>query len=246
LLIEELTMPEFEAALETTRSVFIPVGSVEQHGPHLPLGTDTRIAARLCLLAGERCQALVAPALTYGLCRSTSAHPGTLSVSQETVKAVAFEACWSLAGWGLRNFVVFSGHAGGTHMAALIDAGERLLERSKDMDPGLRVAVLSVLDLLGPDAGGLLDTPGDSHAGEAETSAMLAIDPGLVKGGAPAEWPNFPKPILVRDKRRYWPGGVWGDPGKASSKKGEALLELGAERLAQLMRRLEAFQEGDS
>ncbi len=237
MLLEELTTPEFEAALAATRSVFIPVGSVEQHGPHLPLGTDTSIARELCRLAAQRCGALCAPALPYGLCRSTSTHPGTLSLSQETVKAVVYETARSLAGWGIKNFVIFSGHAGGTHMAALVDAGERLLR-----EPGLRVAVLSVLELLGPDAGGLLETPGDAHAGEAETSAMLAIEPRLVKGSAPAEWPRFPSPILVRDKRRYWPGGVWGDPAKASPEKGRALLELGAERLAELMRRLESFQ----
>jgi creatinine amidohydrolase len=237
LLLEELTTPEFEAALAATRSVFIPVGSVEQHGPHLPLGTDTSIARELCRLAAQRCGALCAPALPYGLCRSTSTHPGTLSLSQETVKAVVYEAARSLAGWGIKNFVIFSGHAGGTHMAALVDAGERLLR-----EPGLRVAVLSVLELLGPDAGGLIETPGDAHAGEAETSAMLAIEPRLVKGSAPAEWPRFPSPILVRDKRRYWPGGVWGDPAKASPEKGRALLELGTERLAELMRRIESFQ----
>jgi creatinine amidohydrolase len=241
LLLDELTTPEFEAVLARTRSVFIPVGSVEQHGPHLPLETDTRIARELCRLAGEKCDALVAPALPFGLCRSTSTHPGTLSISQETVKAVVFEVCMSLAGWGLRNFVIFSGHAGGTHMAALVDAGERLIRQ-----PGLKVAVLSVLDLLGADAGGLLETPGDAHAGEAETSAMLSIAPELVKGSAAAEWPSFPSPILVRDKRRYWPGGVWGDPGKAGAEKGRKLMEFGAARLADLMRRLENFEEGAS
>jgi len=245
LLLEELTMPEFEAAVARTRAVFIPVGSVEQHGPHLPLGTDFMIARELCRLAAEQCQALSAPALPYGLCRSTSQHPGTLTVRLETVKAMVLEVCQSLAVQGLRHFVIFSGHAGGTHLAALIDAGERLLDWSGNLEPPLKVAVLSIIELLGPDAEGLLETPGDSHAGEAETSVLLAIDPRLVKGSAPAEWPKFPKPILVRDKRRYWPGGVWGDPTKASREKGERLLAYGASRLAQLMRRLEAFQEGD-
>ncbi|MFH0810761.1 MAG: creatininase family protein, partial [Pseudomonadota bacterium] len=86
---------------------------------------------------------------------------------------------------------------------------------------------------------------GDSHAGEAETSVIMALDPRLVKGGAAAEWPSFPSPMLVRQKRRYWPGGVWGDPTKASPPKGQALLTLGADRLARIMRRLESFEEGE-
>lgn len=245
MLIEELTMPEFAAALARTRSVFVPVGSVEQHGPHLPLGTDFQIARELCRLAAGRCGALCAPVLPYGLCRSTSEHPGTLTLSLETVKALVLEVCQSMAAQGLRHFVIFSGHAGGTHMAALTDAGERLLDWSRSLEPPLKVAVLSVIDLLGADAGGLIDTPGDAHAGEAETSAIMALHPELVKGTAPAEWPSFPKPILVRDKRRFWPGGVWGDPAKASREKGRRLLDYGAGELARLMRRLEEFQEGD-
>lgn len=245
MLLEELTMPEFEAALSRTRSVFLPVGSLEQHGAHLPLGTDTHIARELCRLAAERAGCLCAPALPYGLCRSTSRHPGTSTLTFETVKAVVLETCQSLAAQGLRHFVIFTGHAGGTHLAALIDAGERLLDWSASLDPPLKVAVLSVLDLLGADAGGLLETPGDAHAGEAETSAIMAIEGHLVKGSAPAEWPSYPKPILVRDKRRYWPGGVWGDPSKASRQKGEALLSFGADKLADLMRRLEAFREAE-
>ena len=64
---------------------------------------------------------------------------------------------------------------------------------------------------------------------------MLAACPHLVKGTAPAEWPGFPKYELVRDKRRYWPGGVWGDPAPATAAQGEEILSLEAARLAQLI-----------
>ena len=64
---------------------------------------------------------------------------------------------------------------------------------------------------------------------------MLAAYPGLVKGSAPAEWPGFPKYELVRDKRRYWPGGVWGDPGPATAAQGEEILAAETLRLAQLI-----------
>jgi creatinine amidohydrolase len=81
----------------------------------------------------------------------------------------------------------------------------------------------------------LIKTKGDSHAGEVETAIMLASHPDLVKGRAPAEWPSFPKYELVRDKRRYWPGGVWGDPGPAAAAQGEEILAAETLRLVQLI-----------
>ena len=87
-------------------------------------------------------------------------------------------------------------------MAALVEAGETLLAEL----PELQVAVVNLLEVLRevlaarPD---LVKTRGDSHAGEVETALMLAAYPHLVSGTAPAEWPSFPKYVLVRDKRRY-------------------------------------------
>ncbi|MCX5893253.1 MAG: creatininase family protein, partial [Deltaproteobacteria bacterium] len=135
---------------------------------------------------------------------------------------------------GLRRLIFISGHAGGTHMCALVEAGEALLTEFAD----LRLAVVNILELLREvlaDRPDLVTTRGDSHAGEVETAVMLAAYPQLVKGSAPAEWPSFPKYELVRDKRRYWPGGVWGDPIQASAEKGETILAAEALRLAQLI-----------
>jgi creatinine amidohydrolase len=63
--------------------------------------------------------------------------------------------------------------------------------------------------------------------------------PQLVQGSAPAEYPSFPTGILVRDKRKYWPGGVWGDPSKASADKGAKLEELVVAKVVELVRQLE-------
>ncbi|RPH83777.1 MAG: creatininase family protein, partial [Desulfobacteraceae bacterium] len=75
MLIEAMTMTEFHQRLRTSRTVLLPVGSVEEHGNHLPLGTDTIHALEVCRLAGERTGAFVAPPVYYGVCRSTSQHP---------------------------------------------------------------------------------------------------------------------------------------------------------------------------
>ncbi len=241
MLMSQLTMPEFEAALAKTTTVIIPFGSVEEHGPHLPLSTDTLHAQEVAARAAERYPLLVAPPVHYGLCRSTSEHPGTISISGNTVRALALDVGKDLYRQGCRQLILLTGHAGGTHVAALIEAGEQLLREL----PEIRVAVVNVLDLLrealkqAPD---LVRTPGDSHAGEVETAIMLAAHPKLVSGTALAEWPTFPKFILSRQKRKFWPGGVWGDPSVATSEKGEKILNYEVNFLVELVKALERFE----
>jgi len=235
---EDLTMPELEARLQETRTVLLPVGSLEEHGPHLPLGSDTFHALELARRVAKVRPLVVAPPLFYGLCRSTREHPGTVSLTGETLRALLREVGREFYRHGCRCLVFLSGHAGVTHICALVEAGETLLQEF----PELRIAVVNVLNLLNEvmaEKPELVRTRGDSHAGEIETAIMLAAHPHLVKGTAPAEWPSFPKHVLVRDKRRYWPGGVWGDPGKASAAQGEEILAAEARRLARVIAALE-------
>lgn len=235
---ENLTMPGFEELLAQTRTVILPVGVVEEHGPHLPLGTDAFHAVEVARRVAEARPVVVAPPVFYGVCRSTREHPGTVSISGDTLRALLVDLGREFYRQGLRNLVLVSGHAGGTHMAALVEAGETLLAEL----PEARVAVVNLLEMLREVLGAtpdLVRTTGDGHAGEIETALMLAAYPHLVRGTAPAEWPTFPKYILVRDKRRYWPGGVWGDPGAASADQGEKILEAEVRRLAQLIDALE-------
>lgn len=233
-LWEELNMPEFEAARQERRPVLLPVGSLEEHGPHLPLGTDTFHAQELARRVAVLRSVIVAPPVFYGVCRSTREHSGTVSLSGDTLRGLIKDLGREFYRQGLRSLIILSGHAGGTHLAALIEAAETLLEECAEM----RLAVVNILDLLREVLAAnpqLVQTRGDSHAGEVETAVMLAAYPQLVKGTAPAEWPSFPKYELVRDKRRYWPGGVWGDPGAAGAAQGEAILTAEARRLAQLV-----------
>ncbi len=235
---EDLNMPGFEALRQKTQTVIIPVGSLEEHGPHLPLGTDTFHAMEVARRVALTKQVVIAPPLFYGLCRSTREHPGTVSICGDTLRALLLDVGREFYRQGLKILVFISGHAGGTHMAALIEAGEILLAEL----PEVRVAVVNLLELLREvlaEKPELLTTKGDSHAGEVETALMLAAYPHLVKGTAPAEWPSFPKYVLVRDKRRYWEGGVWGDPSRATAAQGEEILEAETRRLAQVIATLE-------
>ncbi len=230
-----MTMTGFEAGLAKSRTVLIPFGSVEEHGPHLPLSTDTLEAYEVCRKAAGRMPLFVAPPIHYGNCRSTACHPGTISISTATLKALFTDIVSSLRSHGLRNFVALTGHAGGAHRMALQDAGEELIARFDDIE----VAVVTEYDLAKDEGRGLIETAGDAHAGEIETSRILHSHPQLVTGSAPREFPSFPPGILVRDKRHYWPGGVWGDPGKATAEKGAKLEELVVTRLLALVRELE-------
>lgn len=230
MLLADLTMPEFVAGLKRTRTIILPFGATEEHGEHLPLSTDTLMAERVAARMAERRAVFVAPAIPYGVCRSTQDHPGTVTISTLTLRALTIDLVKAFYADGLRNFVLLSGHAGGSHNAILVDAGEELLRQL----PELCIAVVTELDLVNQHAFSLVETRGDSHAGEIETSRLLHSHPQLVKGRSKAEFPTFPRGVLVRDKRAFWPGGVWGDPEKATAEKGakiEAAVLDGLERL---------------
>jgi creatinine amidohydrolase len=239
LIIEEMTMTEFEAGLELTRTVLIPFGSVEEHGPHLPLSTDTIQAYQVGKKASALIPLFVAPPIHYGNCRSTSTHPGTISISTSTLRMILKDIVVSLRRQGLRSFIVLTGHAGGAHRMALQDAGEELIAEFDD----IKMAVVTEYDLAYNDGKELVETPGDSHAGEIETSRILHSHPHLVKGTGHKEFPCFPQGILVRDKRKFWHGGVWGDPTKGNAEKGRMIEEIVVRKVVELARRLEEFEE---
>jgi creatinine amidohydrolase len=235
---EDLTMPGFEALRQQTRTVLLPLGSLEEHGPHLPLGTDTFHALEVARRVARLRPVLVAPPLFYGMCRSTREHPGTVSISGDALRGLLLSVGREFYRHGMRHLVFISGHAGGTHISAIVEAAERLLEEL----PEAGIAVVNLLDLLREVLGDqpeLVLTRGDAHAGEVETALMLAAYPDLVQGTAPEEWPRFPKYILVRDKRRYWPGGVWGNPAPATASQGEQILAAETKKLIKVISMLE-------
>ncbi len=237
MFIPHLTMPQFSEGLKQTRAVVIPVGATEEHGQHLPLDTDTMQAVAVAQKASEKRALFVAPPVHYGVCRSTGDHPGTISITTTTLELLIADIGAGLYKQGLRHLVFLTGHAGGTHGASLINAGERLLERFDD----IQVAVVTEYQLAAEKGRHLIETPGDSHAGEIETSRILHSHPHLVQGTSPEEYPDFPKGVLLREKTRYWPGGVWGNPAKANAEKGAAIEALVVEGLLEVVDALESL-----
>jgi len=107
----------------------------------------------------------------------------------------------------------------------------------------IRVAVLTELMLASKEGRGIIETRDDSHAGEIETSRMLHSHPHLVKGTGAREYPDFPEGILVRNKRRFWQGGVWGDPTVATAEKGERLENAVVDALESFVEKFERWEE---
>ncbi len=234
-----MTMGEFEEGLNLCRTVLIPFGSVEEHAYHLPLSTDTIQAYEVAKEASKQVPLFVAPPVHYGCCRSTSCHPGTVSITTATLKGLSKDIVRSLYYHGLRNFIILTGHAGGSHRMALQDAGEELLAELSD----IRLAVVTEYEIAKREGRGIIETEGDGHAGEIETSRIMNSHPHLVKGNGKEEYPNFPVGILVRNKRKYWKNGVWGNPEKASVDKGKLLNDLVVAKIVELVKAIEIFEE---
>lgn len=237
-ILENITMREFKMYLKETKTIVFPFGTVEEHGSHLPLNTDSFIIQEALKSAAKKKKFFLAPILSYGVCTTTKDHPGTISISPETLRRFAHDLITESYNNGLRNFLLVSGHGGSLHMSALKETAEVLIE----LLGGVKIAVFSPYDLLWKELSEIAETPNDSHAGELETSMMLFLSPDLVKGRAPEEYPRIPRPFVVKNKTRYWKGGVWGNPGKASAKKGGKTMKLITAKIIEVIDMIEKIK----
>ncbi len=231
MILENITMSDFKKHLKKTKTIIFPFGTVEEHGSHLPLNTDTLIIYEILKRVVKKRKVFLAPPLYYGVCTSTSQHPGTISISPATLRRITFDIAKDAYEKGLRNIFLISGHGGGLHSSAMKEAAENLVHQVK----GIKIAVVCPYDILYKELSELAETPHDSHAGEIETSLILYLAPELVKGRAKEEYPALPKPFTVKNKIKYWPGGVWGNPGKASREKGEKAVKLIVHKLVEIL-----------
>lgn len=239
MLLDEITMEEFSRGLSGTKTLIVPYGTVEAHGTHLPLGTDTLIIREVVKAVAERRPVFVAPPLHYGVCTSTGQHAGTIGITPSTLRRITGDLVRDGYGRGLRNFVLISGHAGGQHISAMKEAAEALTTEL----PEVTIASLSLYEVLPREELDLSRAKNDSHAGDFETSLVLYLAKDLVKGRAKEEYPKLPSPIIARDKLKFWPGAVWGNPAMADEAKGEKLFKLLVEKVVELIERVEGFGE---
>jgi creatinine amidohydrolase len=228
-------MKEFKVGLRKTKTLIVPYGTVEAHGTHLPLSTDTIAIWKAVIEASKRRPVFVAPPVHYGVCTSTGQHPGSLGITPETLRRITVDIVTDGAKKGLKNFILVSGHGGSIHTSAMKEAAGQVV----DSIPGIRVAALNIYEIIGKEAANIAETKGDSHAGELETSLILYLNPELVKGKGKKERPKVPRPFVVKDKQKYWPGAVDGDPTKATTKKGERFFKVMAKGVIKLIDKIE-------
>lgn len=228
----ELTWPEAKTRFNEMAVALLPVGSVEQHGPHLPLDTDVFDADYLTRRVAEACsdpKPLVLPAISYGVSYHHEDFQGTISISDDTLVKLVYEIGISVARNGIQKLVIINGHGGNspalnhaaqminrdTHIFVCVDSGE-----TSDVD---------IYELI--------DTPNDVHAGEIETSTSLVVRPQLVKmDRAPKTVPEFSSRYLDFTSKRgvSWYAytnkisatGVMGDPTKANVEKGKKIWQI--------------------
>jgi mycofactocin precursor peptide peptidase len=238
--------PDVEAGRR--RVLVVPVGSVEQHGAHLPLDTDTRIAVAVAERACARRDGVgLAPAIAIGASGEHADFPGTLSIGHVALSTLLVElGRHASLHWPVMLLV--NGHGG--NVGAISDAAGKLRAESRDCrvwHAGVRPAMLAAAraDGAGNQGEGSPDPvlAPDAHAGRVETSIMLALAPDDVRLGEAAPGETRPLTEIMADLRAggvrgVSPNGVLGDPTGASAAEGEALLALLVADLAATLGRL--------
>ncbi|MBI2000228.1 MAG: creatininase family protein [candidate division NC10 bacterium] len=235
--LAELTKDEFAAAMQAGRWLLLPFGAVEQHGPHLPLGTDLFYAEHLCAAVAERIHGLVAPPLPYGVCRTMRNFPGTISLAPATLGAVVREVVAEYIRHGGRKFALITGHAEPAQMEAMREAVLPLV----NADTGLVVMTIGPYDFLDPIRREADLVSKDGHAGSIETSEMLVVAEQMVRMD---RLPKVTRPRLSRfrvlaNPETEYPAGVRGDTSKVSRELGERAIRHVVSEIATLLERIE-------
>lgn len=229
----ELDSRTFERKLRSNPLLIVPVGALEAHGPHLPLGADQIQAEATATALAGRLDGLVAPTLAYGSAPSARRFPGTVSLSLAELSDQAAAVLSEFARMGVRRLLVLSGHAERGHMAALRDAGDRAMREY----PTCRVVVLSDYDFV-YELRGRESPPTDGHAGLLETSRVLALAPSTVGSDRPVGAYRHSPFVPGAASEADWPESVIGDPRPATPELGARIQAHVLERLSETVREL--------
>lgn len=237
-----LTAEELRSKAEVDAVVVLPVASIEQHGPHLPVGVDTLICEHVCRAAAERVsgnQVVVAPTVWCGMAEHHMDFGGTFTFDVPTYRALLLCLLKSLERGGFRRVVIVNGHGGNT--AALQAFLPDFARETK-----LRIRLAMYYAAANETVMSMLDRTAGRHANEFETSMMLAIAPELVRvdrlpeayGGHEPERENatiLSRTMRHRSYKMRTSTGVHGDARHASAEKGADLLEECVNSLAMML-----------
>jgi creatinine amidohydrolase len=250
LLYERLTWPEVRRAVEQDRVCLIPAGTLEDHGPHLPIDADTRIAGEICRRVAEEAleEVVLLPPVIHGYTPHHMDFPGPITIGWETFVKYCVDIGNSLAHHGFKRMLFLNGH--GSNIP-LIDMAARLVSLE---NPDVLAA--GAFYLTSPESTRVIEEVRDSelggmgHACELETSIYLCIDPESVSmdkaidensypegPNAWMDWSDGPLKLMP-----WWNAlshtGVHGAPTKATAEKGRALLDQAVKECASFVREL--------
>jgi creatinine amidohydrolase/Fe(II)-dependent formamide hydrolase-like protein len=228
----ELTWRQAQTRIKKMDVALLPVGSVEQHGPHLPLDTDAFDADYLARRVAEACsdpKPLVLPLFPYGVSYHHADFVGTVSITNDTLAKMIYEIGMSVARNGIRKLVIINGHGGNS---PALNYAAQMINRDAHIFVCVDSGETSDVDIYN-----IVETPNDVHAGEIETSTGLAARPELVQmDQAKKHIPKFSSAYLDFTSKRgvLWyaytrkisTSGVMGDPTRASAAKGEKIWEI--------------------
>jgi len=172
LVLQEMSWKDVQENLKQNDMVIIPIGSTEQHGPHLPLGTDSYIGLNVSRMISARTGVVVAPVLWSGYSVYHSGFPGTLSLKPETMEQVLYETATILIKYGFSKIMFFNSHGGNRVVE------NKVIHRINHNTEALAVSIGIGSPI--QKGGGEDDVFFDNHAGLSETSWMLYVRPDLV------------------------------------------------------------------
>lgn len=246
-----MTEDEAKQAFAQRSVVLLPVGSLEQHGPHLPAATDTIIAERLSLEIAKAVDGIVLPALSYGNSFSWSkGWVSTISLAQGRLAELIHDIGKSIALKGCKYFIIFNGH--GSNPPELVIGSKRLKETFAEME-------ILMVEWWSAAASAITksrESAAESHSGEFETSIMMYLAPDLVRPdlGVAEFAKNVPELCYqyliiksggdqIKRIQLYDPtvsaSGVYGDPAKATKEKGALVVRRVIENTQRVIRELE-------
>ena len=249
----ELTWPEADEAAKQNKVVVLPIGSMEQHGPHLPLDYDYYIADRCCLEAGKRSPAdiLVLPPIPFGYNIQGVDFPGTIHVEYNHLLEYCLDVCKSLAYHGFKKILIINGHGSNWPILDLV-ARRVVIETSSYCSVANwfafgKEAFQKVRESVYPG--------GCAHACEAETSVYLYLNPELVQMDKAQDYlrenlDKFYQVDLFGGAAKVWygywlssdtPNGCIGQPTLATADKGRVLFEGAVSGMVEFIRKFRAM-----
>ena len=241
MYLSKIRSGDYETAMAGVEAIIVPIGSHEAHGPHCPLGTDAMIPERLCADIEARMgdRIAVAPGVNYGYTPYLAGFPGTVSIEAETLIALYTDIGTGLGAWGKKPIIFMNGHGGNIPMLTV--ACERIGRT------GVVAAAISWWATFSSDVLSVCATQG--HAGEDETSLVLALDEALVDRVVAGRHMRrsfiYPLAGPGTGEARF-PEAMNGDASAASADKGQPLYAVLMERNLEAITRIVRGEYTDS